>query len=142
MWAIRQPPQAPPEEGVWREGKISKPYLGWNGGLEYFYCEHCNEYHRLNPSLGGIWSWRHWRKTPNGQARLVLILLWVEYGLGAKTIPLFVVILIVLILLWVEYGLGVHFWELYHLKANVLILLWVEYGLGVPSEDGNGTVAM
>ena len=37
----------------------------------------------LNPCLGGIWSWRG-RKERFGSIReIVLILVWVEYGLGA-----------------------------------------------------------
>ena len=36
----------------------------------------------LNPSLGGIWSWRS-REIHILYESSVLILLWVEYGLGA-----------------------------------------------------------
>ena len=36
----------------------------------------------LNPSLGGIWSWRVKQNSPRNKL-IVLILLWVEYGLGA-----------------------------------------------------------
>ena len=61
----------------------------------------------LNPSLGGIWSWRMITTEQLAAGRQVLILLWVEYGLGVNghTTSKQVVTL-VLILLWVEYGLG------------------------------------
>ncbi len=36
----------------------------------------------------------------------------------------------VLILLWVEYGLGVYKDQVTLILNTVLILLWVEYGLG------------
>ena len=40
-------------------------------------------------------------------------------------------VLVVLILVWVEYGLGALLRELHIDKLGVLILVWVEYGLGV-----------
>ncbi len=38
----------------------------------------------LNPSLGGIWSRSGGRYIPRHKSGGVLILLWVEYGLGEQ----------------------------------------------------------
>ena len=36
----------------------------------------------LNPCWGGIWSWRLYEVKIDQQTGRVLILVWVEYGLG------------------------------------------------------------
>ena len=61
---------------------------------------------RLNPCLGGIWSWRPQVEGVNSTNQVVLILVWVEYGLGEWGFVGVSKIAGVLILVWVEYGLG------------------------------------
>ena len=68
----------------------------------------------------------------------VLILLWVEYGLGEFNKVENAAAIEVLILLWVEYGLGgLNGWDAGK-SSLVLILLWVEYGLGVTEKNSEG----
>ena len=85
---------------------------------------------RLNPCLGGIWSWSYGNYKFKEAARRVLILVWVEYGLGDIRDRIYSKEQLVLILVWVEYGLGGRRNKRNKYKQVVLILVWVEYGLG------------